>query len=70
VHNFFCTAKAVVLPKENARQNKKYAATFLGAQADASKVSTAKKCPFHRHFFEVMSFEKKTASNKRYFCVE
>jgi hypothetical protein len=55
--------------KEKCASKQKYAATHLGAQTAAAKVSTAKKCPFHRHFFEVMSFEHKTASNKRYSCV-
>jgi hypothetical protein len=55
--------------KEKCASKQKYPATHLGAQTDAAKVVTVKKCPFHRHFFEVMSFEQKTASNKRYFSV-
>jgi hypothetical protein len=43
--------------KEKRASKQKCMATFLGAQIDAAKVSIAKKCPFHRHFFEVMSFE-------------
>jgi hypothetical protein len=55
--------------KEKCASKQKCAATFLGAQTDAAKLSTTKKCPFHRHFFKVTSFDQKTASNKRYFSV-
>jgi hypothetical protein len=55
--------------KEKCASKQKCTATFLGVQIDAAKLSTTKKCPFYRHFFKVMSFEQKTASNKRYFSV-
>jgi hypothetical protein len=55
--------------KEKCASKQKYAAAHLDSQTDAVKVKTAKKCPFHRHLFEVMSFEQKTASNERYFGV-
>jgi hypothetical protein len=52
--------------KEKCASKQKYAATHLGAQTTAAKVSTAKKCPFHRHLFDVSNFAQKTVSNKKY----
>jgi hypothetical protein len=56
------------LPKKKARPNKKCAAIFGGARIDAIKISTSKKCPFHRHLSDVSNFVQNTASNKKYFC--
>jgi hypothetical protein len=66
---FFLHCEGGRFAKQKCASKQKYATTHLDSQTDAPKVTTAKKCPFHRHLFDVMSFERKTASNKRYFGV-
>jgi len=66
---FFLRCEGGSFAKEKCASKQKYSASFLGAQTDASKVSTAKKCPFHRRFCDSPNFVHKIASNKKYFCV-
>jgi hypothetical protein len=66
---FFLHCEGGSFAKEKCASKQKYSASFLAAQTDASKVSTAKKCPFHRHFCDSPNFVHKIASNKKYFCV-
>jgi hypothetical protein len=67
---FFCTCEDGSFAEGECASKQKCAATISGAKTDGAKMAIVKKCPFHRHFFYVISFEQKAASNKRYLCVE